>query len=93
VHKRKQARDEGRSDEVAGTAELKAVAQEAWRLGAHALDKGRAWLNQIGSDDHRSEDMTHRQGPGATALTRMPRSATAWASEKVKAWIAPLVAA
>jgi len=64
VHKRKQARDEGRGGEVAGTAELKAVAQEAWRLGARALDKGRAWLNQIGSDDHRSEDMTHRQGPG-----------------------------
>jgi len=64
VRKPRQGRDEGRSDEVAGTAELKAVAHEAWRLGARALDKGRAWLNQIGSDDHRSEDMTHRQGPG-----------------------------
>ncbi|SDY65462.1 BON domain-containing protein [Lysobacter sp. yr284] len=53
-----------RSDEVAGTAELKAAAHEALRLGARALDKGRAWLNQTWSDDDRSQDMTQRQGHG-----------------------------
>ena len=31
-------------------------------------------------------------GPGATALTRMPRSSRLLASDLVKAWIAPLVA-
>jgi hypothetical protein len=31
-------------------------------------------------------------GPGATALTRMPRSTRLLASALVKAWMAPLVA-
>ena len=33
-----------------------------------------------------------QMGPGATAFTRIPRSATAFESERVKATIAPLVA-
>jgi hypothetical protein len=32
-------------------------------------------------------------GPGATALTRMPRSASSWARPAVKFWIAPFVVA
>jgi hypothetical protein len=32
-------------------------------------------------------------GPGATALTRMPRSTSAWAMEYVQALTAPFVAA
>ena len=32
-------------------------------------------------------------GPGATAFTRMPRSSRLLASDLVKAWIAPFVAA
>jgi hypothetical protein len=32
-------------------------------------------------------------GPGATALTRMPRSATSWARPFVNVLIAPFVAA
>jgi hypothetical protein len=32
-------------------------------------------------------------GPGATALTRMPRCATSWAKPLVNVLIAPLVAA
>lgn len=53
-----------RHGDVAGTGEFKAVAHEALRLGARALDRGRAWLNQTWSNDDRSEDMTQRQGPG-----------------------------
>src|SRR5688500_13963384 len=33
------------TDERSGTGELKAVAQDAMRLGARALETGRAWLS------------------------------------------------
>lgn len=52
-----------RSGDVAGTGELKAVAEQALRLGARALGKGRAWLNETWSNDrNRRDDMAQHQG-------------------------------
>lgn len=71
MHKPKRHGASGKSEsaagdgrrEVAGTGELKAVAQEALQLGARALDKGRAWLNEAWSNDDRRDDMAQQRGP------------------------------
>lgn len=53
--------EQHRQQDVAGTAELKAVAQEAMRLGARAWDQGRAWLSDM---THRRDDMREQAGRG-----------------------------
>lgn len=55
---RKQQRE---TSEPVGTGELKAVAEEALRLGTRALEKGREWFNEMTDNfTDRSDDMRHQ---------------------------------
>ncbi|WP_064749414.1 BON domain-containing protein [Lysobacter antibioticus] len=54
-------RKQQRENDPVGTGELKAVAEEALRLGARALEKSREWFNEMTDNfTDRSDDMRHQ---------------------------------
>ncbi len=65
-------------DAIPGTGEFKAVAEEAMRLGARALEKGREWWNEMTDANDRRDDMRQQQPSRDYPGERTPRQGRDW---------------